>query len=315
MEQQSKEWQLMEKAILASVEEQKRARRWRLFFIALFFVYLFVMLGVAASGGDKFSQAANKEHTALVKIHGPIMEEERASANMIVGGMRAAFKNKNSKAVLLAINSPGGSPVHAGYVYDEINRLREKYPEKKVYAVISDLGASAAYYIAAAADEIYADKASLVGSIGVISASFGFTGAMEKVGVERRVIASGSNKAFLDPFQPLKEDEKVFWQDSLDVIHQQFIKQVRKGRGDRLVEDDKIFSGLIWSGEQALDKGLIDGLASAGRVARDVVGAEDIVDYTVKPNPFDELVQQFGLSASASLLKQLRLENHYPQFQ
>ena len=316
MEQDSKEWKILEKVALESFVEQRRARRWGIFFKLLTFVYFAVFLVIATQDTKTFSsdQLAKKDtHTALVRLHGAIMEEEDANANALAGGLRAAFKNENSKAIILAINSPGGSPVHAGYIYDEIVRLRAKYPEKKVYAVISDLGASAAYYIAAAADEIYADKASLVGSIGVISSGFGFTEAMEKLGIESRVITAGDNKAFLDPFQPLKEDERKFWEDSLAIIHAQFIDQVRKGRGDRLKEDDKIFSGLIWSGEQALEMGLIDGLGSAGYVAREIIGAKDIVDYSVKPNPFDEFVRQFGLSVGESISNHLSAQSTYPQ--
>lgn len=194
--------------------------------------------------------------------------------------------------------------MHAGYVYDEIIRLRALHPNKKVYAVISDLGASAAYYIASAADEIYADKASLVGSIGVISASFGFTEAMQKLGIERRVIAAGENKAFMDPYQPLKDEDKAFWQQSLQLIHQQFIDRVKQGRGDRLHESEGVFSGLIWSGEQALDMGLIDGLGSAGHVARDVIGADELVDYSVQPDPITAFMRRFGLLASQAVFNQ-----------
>lgn len=311
----SKEWQLLEKVALASVEEQKRSRRWGIFFKLLTFFYLFGLLGLFASETDSLKgmneAKAKNPHTALVYIKGIIMDEESASANVVVGGLRKAFEAQHSQAIILAIDSPGGSPVQAGYVYDEINRLRAIYPEKKVYAVISDLGASAAYYIAAAADEIYADKASLVGSIGVISASFGFTDLLEKVGVERRVIAAGEHKAFLDPYQPLNQQEREFWQSSLEVVHKQFIEQVKKGRGDRLQDNDELFSGLIWSGEQALELGLIDGLGSAGKVARDVIGFEDIVDYSIAPDPVTAFMRKFGLVASQALYKQFAEPKYY----
>lgn len=312
---ESKEWQLLEKVVLASVQEQRRARRWGIFFKLLTFAYLLGVLVMFSAGGKQFnpSELASKaEHTALVYVHGPIMDEESASANMIVGGLRKAFESTNSKAIILAINSPGGSPVHAGYVYDEIVRLKAKYPEKKVYAVISELGASAAYYIASAADEIYADKASLVGSIGVISASFGFPEAMKKLGIERRVITAGEHKAFLDPYQELKAEDREFWQQSLLVIHQQFIDQVKKGRGERLAGDERLFSGLIWSGEQALELGLIDGLGSAGRVAREVIGAEEIVDYSVQPDPFEAFVKRFGIMAAKAFVTQIQTQQHQP---
>lgn len=315
MEPQSKEWQLLEKVALESFREQRRARRWGIFFKLLTFAYLFVFVGLLMQEGGGFSadmQAMTKEHTAMVRMQGIVMEDEPASANAVVTGLRAAFENDHSKAVMLVINSPGGSPVQAGYVYDEIVRLRDKYPEKKLYAVIGDLGASAAYYIASAADEIYADKASLVGSIGVISASFGFTGAMEKLGVDRRVITAGANKAFLDPYQPLKEEERRFWEKSLGIIHAQFIDQVRKGRGERLKDSPENFTGLIWTGEEALEKGLVDGLGSPGHVAREVVGAEDIVDYSIRPSPLDELVRELGISAGAEISRRLTASAELP---
>lgn len=310
--QQNKEWQLLEKIATASVVEQRRARRWGIFFKILTFVYLFSLFGIFASSKDSISSMDSKaknEHTAVVQIKGLVMDEESAAANVVVTGLRKAFEAPKAKAIILAINSPGGSPVQAGYIYDEINRLKALHPDKKIYAVISDLGASAAYYIAAAADEIYADKASLVGSIGVISASFGFTGTLEKLGVERRIIAAGEHKAFLDPYLPLNEEDKLFWQDSLNVIHQQFIDQVKKGRGDRLSDDERLFSGLIWSGEAALELGLIDGLGSAGLVARDVIGAENIVDYSIQPDPITGLLRKFGLVTSQAIIQQLSQAN------
>ncbi len=301
MESHSKEWQLLEKVALESFKEQRRSRRWGIFFKVLTFVYIFAAISLFMKEKNDFSQVSmDEQHTALVRIEGPIMSEADASANMIVGGLRDAFEAESAQAIILAINSPGGSPVHAGYVYDEIDRLQALYPEKKVYAVISDLGASAAYYIAAAADEIYADKASLVGSIGVISASFGYDKVMEKIGVERRVISSGENKSFMDPFQPLKESDRLFWEKSLDIIHRQFIDQVKKGRGERLKASEGLFSGLIWSGEEALTMGLIDGLGSAGHVAREVVGAEKIVDYSVRRDPVEEFIKRMGLQAGTS---------------
>ena len=316
-----KEWALLEKLAMSSVVEQRRSRRWGVFFKTLTFVYLLGALALFSSSGSDLGGAvvgSSEDHTAVVRIHGAIMDEMEASAGSINQGLRDAFEAKNSKAVILSINSPGGSPVHAGYVYDEIIRLRALYPEKKVYAVISDLGASAAYYIAAAADEIYADKASLVGSIGVISASFGFTGVMEKLGVERRVLTAGENKAFLDPFQPWKADEKAFWQDSLGIIHQQFIDEVKKGRGDRLKDDGKLFGGFIWTGEKALEKGLIDGLGGVRFVARDVVGAEELVDYSLQENPLDKMMKSLGLGVATAFFTQMQTSaafSHLPSIQ
>ena len=317
MDQHSKEWVVLEKVALASVKEQRKSRRWGIFFKLLTFTYLFaaVALFVSKSGDLPAVSQLNTAHSALVRLDGLIMAQEESDANLIVAGLRNAFEAEASTAVILAINSPGGSPVHAGYVYDEIVRLRCLYPDKKVYAVISDLGASAAYYIAAAADEIYADKASLVGSIGVISSSFGFTELMQKLGIERRVLTAGNNKAFLDPYQPWKEDDKAFWKASLAVIHQQFIDQVKKGRGDRLPANSDVFSGLVWTGEEALDNGLIDGLGSVGFVARDIIGADDIVDYSFRRDPFEEFARQFGLSAGVGIAKQLQLDALLPKIQ
>lgn len=203
----------------------------------------------------------------------------------------------------MRINSPGGSPVQSGYVYDEIRRLRGEYPDIKLYAVITDLGASGAYYIASAADQIYADKASLVGSIGVTAAGYGFVGTMEKLGVERRTYTAGEHKAFLDPFQPQKPEETAFWQSVLETTHKQFIASVKQGRGERLKDKEhpELFSGLIWSGEQALGLGLVDALGSAGYVARDVVGEKDLVDFTVKESPFDRFSKRLGASVAEHL--------------
>ena len=232
-----------------------------------------------------------------------IMADELASADNVVSSLRAAFEDKKTKGVVLRINSPGGSPVQSGYIYDEIKRLRGLNPDVKVYAVISDLGASGAYYIASAADEIYADKASLVGSIGVTAATFGFVGAMDKVGVDRRVYTSGEHKAFLDPFQPQKPEETEFWQGVLETTHKQFIASVKSGRGDRLKVEQhpELFSGLIWSGEQALELGLVDALGSTSYVAREVIGAKDIVNYTREENPFDRFAKKLGMGVAEHL--------------
>lgn len=291
-----KEWKLIEKMVMSLNSEQTKSRRWGIFFKALTFVYLFVALVVLMPSRGGNDIAVDGDYTALVEVKGVIAAGEEASADNIVTGLRRAFEEENAKAVVLRINSPGGSPVQSGYVYDEIKRLRELHPEKKVYAVIADLGASGAYYIAAAADEIYADKASLVGSIGVVGSGFGFVGAMEKLGIERRQFTSGEHKGFLDPFQPVNKDEKVFWEGVLATTHQQFIEQVKKGRGDKLAQDDKLFSGLVWTGEQALGLGLVDGLGSSSYVARELVGAEKIVDFTPQPSPFESLVGRLGAS-------------------
>lgn len=297
----AKSWKLLEKALLSSVQEQRRSRRWGIFFKLLTFAYL---LGVLVMFSPllqfKSSGTGTEAHTALIEVRGMIVDQEAASADKIVGSLRAAFKDANTKGVILRINSPGGSPVQSGYIYDEIRRLRAEHPQIKVYAVITDLGASGAYYIASAADEIYADKASLVGSIGVTAAGFGFVGAMEKLGVDRRVYTSGEHKAFLDPFQPPKAEEAEFWKGVLETTHRQFIASVKQGRGERLKADahPELFSGLVWSGEQALELGLVDALGSTSYVAREVIGVKELVDFTVRDTPFDRFAKRLGSSVA-----------------
>ncbi|PMY44455.1 MULTISPECIES: signal peptide peptidase SppA [Pseudomonas] len=299
-----KSWKLLEKTLLAGVQEQRRSRRWGIFFKFLTFVYLLVALLLFTPLMDMEKTATRGAgYTALIEVTGMIADKESASADNIVTGLRAAFEDSKVKGVVLRINSPGGSPVQSGYVYDEIRRLRGLHPNIKVYAVISDLGASGAYYIASAADQIYADKASLVGSIGVTAAGYGFVGTMEKLGVERRTYTSGEHKSFLDPFQPQKPEETQFWQSVLDTTHRQFIASVKQGRGERLKDKDhpELFSGLVWSGEQALQLGLIDGLGSASSVARDVVGEKELVDFTVQESPFDRFSKKLGASVAEHL--------------
>lgn len=302
--EERKSWKLLEKTLLAGIQEQRRSRRWGIFFKLLTFIYLFGILALFLPWTDMDKAASRSaSHTALVEVRGVIADQEAASADNIVKGLRDAFKDAKTKAVVLRINSPGGSPVQAGYVYDEIRRLRAEHPGIKLYAVITDLGASGAYYIASAADEIYADKASLVGSIGVTAAGYGFVGAMDKLGVERRLYTSGEHKAFLDPFSPQKPEETQFWQGVLDTTHNQFIAMVKQGRGERLKDKDhpELFSGLVWSGEQAKALGLIDGLGSASYVAREVVGEKDLVDFTVQESPFDRFSKRMGASVAERL--------------
>lgn len=307
-----KTWKLLEKAVLASTKEQRRSRRWGIFFKSLTFLYLLAMLAVLAPTLDlgNSGKASGSMHTALVEVHGIIAVDENASADKVVSGIRNAFNSPDVAGIILRINSPGGSPVQSGYIYDEIKRQRELNPEIKVYAVISDLGASGAYYIASAADEIYADKASLVGSIGVTAASFGFVESMRMLGVERRVYTAGEHKAFLDPFQEQKEDETKFWQQVLKTTHEQFIKSVKDGRGERLnyQEHPEVFSGLVWSGEQALELGLVDALGNSSFVAREVIGQEKIVDYSVQDSPIDRFAKRFGAGVAESLAIKLGIQ-------
>ena len=298
-----RDWKLIEKLVMSLQSEQRKQRRWGIFFKLLTFGYLFALLFLFKfSGSTGLDPATTGEHTAVINVEGLIAADQEASADNIVGALRDAFESESAKGVVLRINSGGGSPVQSGYVYDEIRRLRELHPEKRVYAVISDIGASGAYYIASAADEIYADKASLVGSIGVVAGGFGFTGAMDKLGVDRRLYTSGENKAFLDPFSPEKPEEVEFWQNVLDTTHQQFINAVKQGRGDRLdTSTDKLFSGFIWSGQQAKEIGLIDGFGSTSYVAREIVGQEEMVDYSHQESPFKELVDQLGVAVGEGI--------------
>lgn len=274
-----------------SIKEQRRSRRWGVFFKLLTFAYLITLLvlwmpdelpDTGLSGDDG--------HTALVEVKGVISDDSEASADNIITGLREAFEDKDTKGVILRINSPGGSAVQSGYINDEIRRLKKEHADIPVYAVVTDMCASGGYYIAVAADQIYVDKASIVGSIGVLMSTFGFEKGMEKLGVERRLLTAGEHKGILDPFSPLKESERQHIQVMLDSIHQQFISVVKEGRGDRLKQDEKIFSGLFWSGEKSIELGLADGLGSSSYVARELIKAEEIVDFT----PADDLVERFA---------------------
>ncbi len=265
----------------ASLNEQRRARRWGIFFKLLGFGYLLILLlvfGTFKLGWDESRTAG--QHTALVDLEGIIAANAAASAENVIAGLQAAFKNKQTAGVILRINSPGGSPVQAGYINDEMQRLRRKYPDIPLYAVISDMCASGGLYAAVAAEKVYADKASVVGSIGVRLDSFGFVEAMDRLGIERRLYAAGKHKGLLDPFLPQDPVERTHIESLLNEIHQQFINVVREGRGKRLANTPALFSGLIWSGARAVELGVIDALGSAGFVAREVIRADQIVDYT-----------------------------------
>ena len=285
------------------LQDRRRERRWRMFsrlaWLVLFLVVLFMLL---ASRGR--ASAPIGPHTALVEVRGEIAADAEASAENLLPGLKQAFEDVGAQAVVLRINSPGGSPVQAGILYDEIVRLKGLH-KKKVYAVVEETCASAAYYIAVAADEIYADKASVVGSIGVLMDGFGFQGLMEKLGIERRLLTAGENKGIGDPFAPLSPKHRAHAQATLDQIHQQFIKVVKEGRGARLKPLPDTFSGLFWNGEKALQLGLIDHLGSLDQVARDVIMAEEIVDYTPKENVAERLAKRFGASIGAGAVKAL----------
>lgn len=304
------EWEkdTLNRLAFAAINEQRRARRWNVFFKSLFFIYLFVIFFYIPGDWNKASMTSEK-HTALIDLEGVIAANTQASADNLVGALRLAFKDKNTTAVLMRINSPGGSPVQSGYVYDEIKRLRGKYPDIKLYAVVADICASGGYYIAAAADEIYADKASIVGSIGVLMDGFGFVDALEKVGVQRRLMTAGKHKGVLDPFSPLKQGEVKHVQSLLDTVHRQFIDQVKAGRGDRLSDSPDLFTGLFWNGEESVKLGLVDGLGSASYVARDIIGEENIVDFTPRPHFLDRFADRIGVTMANVLSKTVGLES------
>ena len=276
--------------------EQRRARRWNIAFklFIAFFMLLFLLIYLFGKIDISPGKLTDGKHTALIDIQGIIASSEQARADYVTASLRAAYEDSNTAGIILRINSPGGSPVQAGHVNDEINRLKNEHPDIPVYAVIGDLCASGGYYIAVAADKIYADKASLVGSIGVIMSSFGFVDAIEKLGIQRRVYHAGEYKAFLDPFSPEQDEELDHLDQLLDGIYQQFVQAVREGRGDRLVEDERIFSGLIWTGEQSVELGLVDGLGNADYVAREVIGAEEIVDFTYQDTLLEQLSREIG---------------------
>ncbi len=291
---------VLAKLVMSTVQEQRRARRWNIFFRSLTFAFLFFVLFIFNTS-KTWEPVVSGRHTSVVEIDGEIAADKAANADDIIKSLRAAFKDKDTAGVLILANSPGGSPVQSGYVNDEIFRLRKAYPNIPVYAVITDICASGCYYIDSAADKIYANKASIVGSIGVLMDGFGFVDTMKKLGVERRLITSGKNKGFLDPFSPLKQQDVNHIQAILDQVHRQFIDVVKKGRGDRLHITDDLFSGLMWTGEQGIKLGLVDGLRSPREVASDVIGAEKMVDYTQRPDYLERFAERLGATMGKRL--------------
>ena len=286
------------------LQERRSDRRWRVFF-RLVWLAVFALLAWTAYSDHLLPAPPIGPHTALVEVRGEIASDTEASADNLIGALRSAFEDEGSQAVVLRINSPGGSPVQAGLVYDEIRRLKSLH-NKRVFAVVEEECASGAYYIAAAADEIYTDKASIVGSIGVLMDGFGFADAMERLGIERRLLTAGVNKGIGDPFSPLSDEQRGYLKATLDQVHQQFIAVVREGRGERLKETPEIFSGLFWNGEQAVKLGLADHLGSLDYVAREVIKAENIIDYTPKENIAERLANRFGASIGAGAVRALR---------
>ncbi len=290
---------VLERLASEGLKEQRRARRWGIFFKLLGFAYLTFLILIVLDwrpGGESLTK-----HTALVDLDGAIEAKGNASADNVTSALQNAFKDKNTQGVILRCNSPGGSPVQSGIIYDEIRRLRKLHPDTPMYAVVEDVCASGGYYIVAAADKIYVDKASIIGSIGVRMDQFGFVDAIAKLGVERRSFTAGDNKDFLDPFLPLEPRQVAHAKEMLGEIHQQFIEVVKQGRGKRLKDSPELFSGLFWTGAKSIDLGLADGLGTVDTVARDVIKAEEIVDYTQKENVAERLAKRFGAGAAQSL--------------
>lgn len=298
------ERQLLEKIAFSTLREQRAKRRWGIFFKLAGLTYLVAVLVLVFNLGGS-EKLVDGRHTAVIYLHGTIEANGEASAEKINGALQSAFEDKGAAGVILRINSPGGSPVQSGIVYDEIRRLRVKYPEIPLYVVVEDLCASGGYYIASAADKIFVDKASIVGSIGVLMDGFGFTGTMDKLGVERRLLTAGENKGFLDPFSPQDAKQKEHAKVLLGEIHKQFIEAVRQGRGTRLKETPDMFSGLMWTGSQSIQLGLADGYGTVDSVARDVIKAEKILDYSVRENIAERFAKRLGADMAQSLVLRL----------
>lgn len=302
MSDQINEWErsVLEKLALSAVQEQRRARRWGIFFKLATFAYITFILIIITGWISGDTGLMTGKHTALIELEGVISEKSTASADNLIASLQAAFSDKGTQGVVLRINSPGGSPVQAGLVNDEIRRLRTLYPDIPLYAVVEDICASGGYYIAAAADKIYVNKASIVGSIGVLMDGFGFTGTMNKIGVERRLLTAGDNKGFMDPFSPRNPKHEAFTKAMLEEIHQQFITVVKEGRGKRLKVTPEIFSGLFWSGQRSIEMGLSDEIGSLGSVSRDVIKEKNIVDFTTHEGLADRLSKRFGAGVASA---------------
>jgi protease IV len=301
------EREIVEKLAFAALTEQRKARRWGIFFKLLMFGYLLAILAITLY--PKFKQdmgIGGKGHTAVIDLVGMIAENQNANAESIIESLRNAVKDKNTKGIILYANSPGGSPVQSAYVYDEIRKIKKEHPNLPIHAVVSDICASGCYYIVAATDKIYASPASLVGSIGVIMDSFGFVETMQKLGVERRLLTAGTHKAMLDPFSPSKPDENQYMQSLINQVHQQFIDAVKSGRGTRLKETPDMFSGLVWTGEESVKLGIIDAMGTQGSVAKDIIGAETLVDFTQQERLVDRIAGKLGASFSSGISNLVR---------
>ncbi|WP_340122656.1 signal peptide peptidase SppA [Methylobacter svalbardensis] len=291
------EREVIEKLALAAVTEQTRARRWGVFFKSLMFVYLIAIFGVAMYpklskdiGGD------SKNHTAVIDVVGMIAEDKQANADSIIGSLRDAVKDEHTKGIILHANSPGGSPVQSSYIYEEIRKIKKEHPSLPIYAVVSDICASGCYFVVSASDKIFVNPSSLVGSIGVLMDGFGFVDVMQKLGVERRLFTAGTHKAMLDPFSPSKEEETKYIQSLLNQVHQQFISAVKAGRGDRLKENPDMFSGLVWTGEEGVKQGIVDGVGNQDYVAKELIGADKLVDFSRQEHFLDKITGKLGAS-------------------
>ena len=295
------ERKVLEKLALEALAEQRRGRRWGIFFKLLGFGYLALVLVLALDLGSGDKVAEGEKFTALVNLNGVIKAKGDSNAEDVISSLQAAFEDKHTAGVILRINSPGGSPVQSGIINDEMRRLRAKHPDIPLHVVVEDVCASGGYYVAVAADKIFVDKASIVGSIGVLMDGFGFTGTMDKLGVERRLLTAGVSKGFLDPFSPENENDKAHARQMLGEIHQQFIDVVRNGRGKRLKETPEMFSGLMWSGARSIELGLVDGYGTVDSVARDVIKASEVRDFSIKQNFAEKFAKQFGAQMGESL--------------
>lgn len=299
------EQEALEKTLMANVVEHRRSRRWGIFFKLVILAY--VLFATFTWFGGK-AKPALKDHVALIDIIGAIGQGQEVDADQVATSLHRAFTEPKVKGIILRINSPGGTPVQSAYIYDELKRQRALHPDKKVYAVAVDICASGAYFVAAGADQIYANKSSIIGSIGVLMPGFGFVDTMQKVGVEQRSMSAGKNKLFMDPFSPLKPEQVAFTQALLDDVHSHFINAVKEGRGERLKPNNEVFTGLFWTGDKALEMGLIDGIGSSGFVAREVIGVNDIIDYTTSHSLLDRLASRIGSSFGKHITSEMGLQ-------
>ncbi|MCS5711782.1 S49 family peptidase [Candidatus Berkiella aquae] len=307
--EKSPQWErdVLEKALTASVTEHRRSRRWSIFFKLIILAYVIFLTTAWYQGKAK---PVLKDHVALIDVIGTIGQGQEVDADQVATSLHRAFNEPKVKGIILRINSPGGTPVQSAYIYDELKRQRALHPDKKVYAVAVDICASGAYYVAAGADQIYANKSSIIGSIGVLMPGFGFVDIMKKVGVEQRSMSAGKNKLFMDPFSPVKPEQVEFTQALLDDVHSHFINAVKEGRGSRLKPNNEVFTGLFWTGDKALEMGLIDGIGSSGFVAREVIGVNEVIDYTTSHSLLDRLASRIGSSFSKQLSSELGISSY-----